>query len=76
MLRYECDIIGDDTPIWSGFVTKKFRRSDTPNPYISPDQYWSLPKIFEIFKREKKISEGGLKKIFFAKRCLSDNLTL
>ena len=68
MLRYELDIIGDDTPIWSGFVTKKFRRSDTPNPYISPDQYWSLPKIFEIFKREKKIFQKvGWKNIFLRK---------
>ena len=49
MLRYELDIIGDDTPIWSGFVTKKFRRSDTPYPWILGVEVWSVGQKSRFF---------------------------
>ena len=49
MLRYECDIIGDDTSIWSGFVTKIFRRSDTPYPWILGVEVWSVGQKSRIF---------------------------
>ena len=52
MLRYcECDIIGDNTSIWRGFVTKKFRRSDTPYPWILGVEVWPVgqkPRFFVL----------------------------
>ena len=49
MLRYEFDIIGDDTSIWSVFVTKKFRRSDTPYPWILGVEVWSVGQKSRFF---------------------------
>ena len=53
------------TLVLSAFVTKKFRRSDTPNPSFLGVEDWSLPQIFEIFKRKIFFSEGELEKKFF-----------
>ena len=63
-LCYECVITGQETSILSGFLTKKIRRSDTPYPPFSGVEEWSLPQIFEIFKRKNFFSEGELKNFF------------
>ena len=57
----------DSTLVLSAFVTKKFRRSDTPYPPFSGVEEWSLPQIFEIFKRKNFFSEGELKNVFSRK---------
>ena len=54
----------DSTLVLSAFVTKKFRRSDTPYPPFSGVEEWSLPQIFEIFKRKNVFSEGESEKKF------------
>ena len=49
MLCYEFDIIGDDTHILSDFVTKQFRRSDNPYPWILGVEVWSVGQKSRFF---------------------------
>ncbi len=49
MVCYGSDITGENTSIWSGLATKKFRRSDTPFPWILGVEVWSVGQKSRFF---------------------------